>query len=345
MTRRWLLAVLLCGCTKGAPAGDHTDPGASSSAAGADASTALPVDAPSAAPPRNAIAALEARRSRVTRLAEPQLRGVAGLENHFDGGSPAGYDLQDAELNVGHRHALLVSEADKPTSQARPFLVVVDERGAAVWTRAHPIGGILPPVGPLAIAGGPRGRVALAACDPPTKAVALRLWDDDGSPFADFQVLDGVACDSVSVLFWPKHGWIVVAVAADSTRARFVTEDGSLGWGRGLELGVRSRPLALAPASLAADTDETFVLVQIAQPTAAPGTPFHALAFRYDTRGAPIWPAAIDLGEVGGAAFATGVRAVLGRISPAGVHVTVGNAFDVDLRPSGDVSRRGRAPR
>ena len=46
------------------------------------------------------------------------------------------------------------------------------------------------------------------------------------------------------------------------------------------------------------DTDDSFVLVQIAQPTAQPGSPFHVLAFRYDSEGTPIWKGAIDLGEL-----------------------------------------------
>jgi hypothetical protein len=285
------------------------------------------------------VVAAEARRARVTRPADdPALRGVAeALAKQFAGPAPGGFDVQIAELTMGRRHAVLVSEAGKPTSDARPFVVVTDENGVALWTKNHPIGGILPPVAALAIAGGPRGRVALAACDPPTKSVALRLWDDDGSPFADFQVLDVEACDGLSVLYWPRRGWIVVGAATDATRARLVSESGSLGWGRGLDVGARSPADALAPASLAADTDDTFVLVQGVQPSKLPGSPFHALAFRYDVHGTAIWPAAVDLGQLPRAPM-PGERLTVTRAQPAGVRVSIGADFDVIVRPSGDVS-------
>jgi hypothetical protein len=122
-----------------------------------------------------------------------------------------------------------------------------------------------------------------------------------------------------------------------------LTESGSLGWGRGLDLGVRSSPLAIAPASLAADTEETFVLVQAVQPSRVAGSPFHALAFRYDALGAAIWPAAVDLGELSRAPL-PGERVALTPLEPAGVHATLRGVIDVSVRPSGDVTR-GRAPR
>jgi hypothetical protein len=293
---------------------------------------------------RTRVAPAEARRSRIAKFVEdPSLAGsTPTLEKHFPAASPAGFDVQSAELSVGKRRAILVSEAGKPTSQAAPIVVVVDEEGRVAWSKDHPIGGVLPPVGPLAIAAGPDGRVALAICDPPTKTAALRLWDDDGSPFADFQVLELDGCDALSLLYWPRRGWIVVAATAGSTRARLVTESGSLGWGRGLDLGARSRPGAIAAPSLAVDTDESFVLVQLVQPSATEGSAFHALAFRYDAQGSAIWAAAVDLGELPRQPVA-GERATLRRLSPVGVHASVRGLLEVDVRPSGDVNRRREA--
>ena len=84
------------------------------------------------------------------------------------------------------------------------------------------------------------------------------------------------------------------------------------------------------------------MLVQLAQSLGAEGTPFHALAFRYDTRGNPIWKAAVDLGELPKAP-ASGERVKLAPTSP-GVRVTLPSGVEIDLRPSGDFVTRRRAP-
>jgi hypothetical protein len=249
-------------------------------------------------------------------------------------------EVQVAELGIGRRRAVLVSSCPSPcrADKADAMVVVLDEANRAVWRKERPVAGITPPAYPLAIAGGPRGRVALAACDPPTKSVALRLWDGDGSPFADYQVLEMETCDAISLLHWPRHGFIVVAATAGMTRARYVSEEGALEWAT--DLGARSRPDAIAPASLAADTDETFVLVQAVQPSGEKGSPFHALAFRYDRRGQPVWQQAVDLGGVSGP-----MRLDVEPMKPAGVRVHSRGALDVDLKPSGAFSPRSRAPK
>ncbi len=306
----------------------------------------------------------EAQRAHVAKLegsaGGDALRGAAVqalLAKHFtaDGGAltPAGgFDVQSVDLTASGRRAVLVMEAGKASaSDARPLLVIADEHehDRVVWSRERPIGGIMAPVGPVAIAAAPAGRVALAACDPPTNIVALRIFDDDGSPFADFQALsiDG-GCDAIALLYWPKRGWIVAVARQQSTRARLVSEDGAGAWGQGLDLGARSRAGRIAPPVLAVDTDDTFVLVQIVQPDGADGAPLHALAFRYDARGTAIWPAAVDLGEVPASAKGSLPRVRLAQTKP-GVRVTFpgtpGQEREVDLKPSGDVTPRFRAPR
>ena len=332
--------------------------------AGADASTdgallSLAADAAAPAQPSVSIpdggftltrvAPAEAGRARVAKLSDdvPSIAASkdakALLEKHF-AGAAGPFDVQTSELTAAGRRVVLVAESGKPTSEARPMALVIGEDGAVIWSKEHPVAGIMAPVGPIAIAAAPRGRVALAACDPPTSVVALRLWDDDGSPFADFQALSDVpSCEALALLFWPRQGWIVVAARPGVTRARLIKESGGLAWGEGLDLGVRSRPGAVAAPSIAADTEESFVLVQLAQPSGAEGSPFHALAFRYDTRGNPIWKAAIDLGELPKPPGA-GERVKLAPTSP-GVRVTLPSGVEIDLRPSGDFVTRRRAPR
>lgn len=302
--------------------------------------SSLPAPPASAAPEATVthhatpVPAQEARRTRVAKLTDEPALGAPELAKAIPA-APA-YDVQLTSLARDGRRAALVSIAGQHGPDAKPFLAVVEESGAVTWTRDRPAGGILPPYGAIALAAGPKGRVALAVCDEPTRSVALRLIDDDGSPFADVQALEVDACDDVSLLYWPHHGFLLVAVSAGTTRARLFTETGSFGWGRGLDLGARSRPGLIAPASLAADTDDSFVLVQAAQPTGEGA--FHALAFRYDASGAPIWKAAIDLGEL----RAKNERLVVEPVVPAGVRVR-GAGMDVEVRPSGDV--RGRALR
>jgi hypothetical protein len=291
------------------------------------------------------VTAAELRRLRANGLGDIPLldtNAKALLEKHFSG-TKGPFDVQLGELSASGRLAVLVTESGKIGIEARPIALVIREDGAVLWSKERPVAGIMPPAFPIAIAPAPLGRVALAACDPPTSAVALRLWDDDGSPFADFQALTDVdSCDALSLLYWPGHGWLIVTARPGATRARLVNENGAPVWGQPLDLGVRSRPGAPAVPSVAADTDDSFVLVQIAQPTAAPGSPFHALAFRYDARGAAIWKEAVDLGEV--PAPGAGGRATLVPMKP-GVRVTLPSGGEIELRPSGDHVTRGRAPR
>jgi hypothetical protein len=279
---------------------------------------------------------IEALRSRVTRFAdEPALDGATELlERHF-AGARSSYDVQTTPLTAAGRRIVLISESDKPTSDARPFAFVAAGPNV-LWSKERPVAGIMPPVGPIAIAPAPAGRVALAACDPPTSILALRIWDDDGSPFADFQALAIEDCKALSLLYWPRHGWIVVDAYVGATRAQMLDENGGQKWRQGIDVGVRSRASALAPASLAADTDDSFVLVQVAAPSGADNGPLHALAFRYDARGNPLWPAPIDLGDVGRAA---GARVQLVPANP-GVRVTLPNGRALDLRPTGEIARR-----
>lgn len=340
------MAATLVACSRkgGSSAPDAAADGPLSSTAAEDAAPGPPISATDAGFELAAVDPVEARRARVQRFGDHEaLRGLdAVLERHFGGGPHAGFDVQVAELTAAGRRVVLVSEAGKPTSEARPIAIVARDDGV-VWSKERPVAGIMAPVGPIAIAPAPLGRVALAACDPPTNVVALRIWDDDGTPFADFEALPVDGCEALSLLYWPDRGWIIVAVRAGATRAQLVGENGSRRWGLGLDLGARSRPGAIAPASLAADTDDTFVLVQMVQPSGEDGSPFHALAFRYDTRGTPIWRATVDLKKLDRPP-APGERV---RVSPTrpGVRVTLPSGAEVDVRPSGDVIPRGRARR
>lgn len=351
MSRRRLLlvAALAAACSRKDPPAAPDAGGGPLVSSAPDAQASTPASTPTAGFSPTTVLPVEARRLRVGKIAEAPLvqlgaapagapNAADALEKHF-AGVAGPFDVQLAQLTASGRRALLMMKADTPTSEARPALFVLDDAGAAIWSKDRPFAGILPPVGPVAIAAAPKGRVALAACDPPTSLVALRILDHDGFPFADFQAMSSVdSCEALALLYWPEHGWILATAGPGVTRARLVDENGSGKWGAGLDLGVRSRPGAISAPSLAVLTDDSFVLVQVAQPTAAPGSPFHALAFRYDLLGAPLWKEAVDLGEI-----ARPEKLTVVPLRP-GARVTLPSGTAIDVTPSGDRISRGRAP-
>lgn len=298
--------------------------------------------------PGRAHARSEALRTRGVLATSPALAPhLAVLEKQFGAPLPP-LDVQVSPLAFDRRSAFLVSLGGKPWGEAKPF-VFVEDASVMAWSRDRPTAGITPPHGPLAIAAGPRGRVAMAVCDPPTSTVALRLWDDDGTPFADFKALEVERCDELSLFYWPKKGWIVAATRPTVTRAQLVTEDGSNAWGTGIDIG--ARPESPNPVAIAADSEESVIVVQYAPPL--------ALAFRYDARGSSLWPAAVEL-PTSGKPTSKSPRPILDREGNGVVRATLPssdaplsagpgggrtNVVDVEIRSTGGISPRGRAPR
>lgn len=322
------VAMTACKEKKSAPA----EPDAASSAPEATPTASVAVvdeDAAASIPrSRREAPAVEARRSRLARLAdEPALARSAEALAKALGGTPPAMRVQRAELTSGARSAWLV-EPDPPDRRA--FVLVATGDGERAWTKERPAGGILAPIGAMAIAPGPRGRVMLAVCDPPTRSVAAREWDEDGTAFADFQALAVEACDDVSVFYWRRHGWILVATGPRGSRAQLLTEGGGLAWGEG-GLAVGGAWRAPAPASLAADSDTSVVLVQMASVAGAD----HALAYRYDERGGALWPTPVDLGTTKPPRDA---RLPLERPRPGVVRVALADRA-VEITSSGDVRR------
>jgi hypothetical protein len=166
--------------------------------------------------------------------------------------------------------------------------------------------------------------------------VALRLWDEDGSPFADFQALETKACDAITLLYWPGHGWLLAIAAGPDTRLQLVTDTGGLRWGPGKILGARFR--TIAPVSLASDGPTSFVLVQYSQSPGADRDVDHAVAFRYDDNGQPLWPAPIDLGAV--RRIAPGQeRIALTRTNDGVLRAQLVGAVTMEIRSNGETRR------
>jgi hypothetical protein len=248
--------------------------------AGSEATGTPPPEARPTSP-----APTQGARTRLARLEEdPALAANAPLVRaHFEGRVPTLFALQTVPMTESGARVLVVSDASLSAAESAPLLLVVDGASHRLrWAKRKPAAGILAPFGAFALASGPRGRVVLAICDPPTKRVALRLWDDDGSAFADFDIMDAEDCATASALYWPDHGWLVVATRPGQTRAQLVGEQGQLRWGRGLDLGARSR--TGAGVSLGQD-GAAFVLVQAGPASGNPGEAEQVHVFRYDARG------------------------------------------------------------
>jgi hypothetical protein len=342
--------ILLVGCSRSgasAAGGGETSPAtaASASATASAAALAKPDEPPNGEPSARRrdisaapVSGLEARRSVVTRIeADPILSANAeALRKQHGGAIPASLAVQATDLGADGRRAMVVASERKDGTLESPMLFVVDEHGALLWSKERPVAGIKPPVGPLAVAAGPHGRFAMAVCDPPTSTVALRLWDGDGSPFADFSVLDAKACDAISLLYWPHHGWLVALAAGAETRVQLVTETGGLAWTSGRVLGARFR--TIAPVTLAADSPSSFVLVQYSQSPGVDRDVDHAVAFRYDDKAQPLWPSPVDLGAV--RRIAPGQeRIALARTNDGVLRAQLAGGLTVEIRSNGETRR------
>ena len=302
--------LLAASCHRAAPpsgdAGAMTDASPPSGEAPAEAHAPPPRE-----PRWHALPVIEARRARLAQLADAPSPGpgAALLRAHF-GPQPFPLDAQSAtlgepEAGAGIRRALLLRGRD----DARPMVVVVDAQSHVVWSNDHPTAGLLPRVSELAIAPAPRGGTALFFYDPPVHILGARRWDEEGGLLVDFELLELPACDALSALYWPGHGWIVAAARAGETRAQLLLEAGGMAWGHeGVAIaGSGDAPDARGargargePVSLVLDTDGTFMALQRGSVTDDAGKrrDDRLLAYRYDARGAPVWDAPLDLGPM-----------------------------------------------
>jgi hypothetical protein len=255
---------------------------------------------------------------------------MAALQKHF-GGARGPFMLQRLDL-TGHRRMFLVSSRD----ESDPMVLVTDAQ-RLVWSKERPTAGMIPPAMNLAITAHPQGGATMFAYDAPTKIVAARMWSEDGSPFADFQVLKLDACDDLSAAYWPGRGWLVVCAWLGGARAQLLREDGTIGWRRdGADVGTAWR--APAPPTILFDTPDTAMLVQYAD--VRPGVAGdHVVALRYDARGRPQWVTPVDLGAV---LHVEQTRdRVAARLGAAGVvRVDLGRGARVDVDGSGQKSAR-----
>jgi hypothetical protein len=281
---------------------------------------------------------VEARRAIVTRLADEPfvLPQAAAIEKHF-GASYLPLALQDALLANGD-HALLLTSTKRARREAgvdagvddAPLLMLVTGDKKLVWSKERPVAGVVPGVTEIAIAPAPDGRVFLTLYDPPTRVVAGRIWDADGAPFGDFQLMTLDACDALSTFWWPGRGFVVVAAWHGAARAQMLTEGGMLAWGEGAPMGAAWREAA--PISLVHDGTDGFIAVQHAHGEDGD----HALAFRYDRLAKMTWPRPLDLGVVPRVADPK-TRIPLTRVLPGLVETKLAATRTVRIAASGHI--------
>ncbi|HVY48551.1 MAG TPA: hypothetical protein VHB21_21830, partial [Minicystis sp.] len=304
-----LFALALFGC------GGNTDNGSPADAgtpAAASASAGTPEPAPQAADAAAALprAELTVRVTGAAALREPLLAAhLPNVREHFapDGGALPPLELQIVRLpstlprTPPARTAVLVT-----SGAAAPLLLAIDaadERGGArgeassiAWSKERPLAGTFPGATEIALLGGPNGEVALAWWDPTTRLVALRRFRFDGVVEADFVLGPLDACDAMSAVYWPGHGFLAIASNLGTGRAFLLGESGTLRWAKGgVDVGFGRE--ARAPITPVPDAERGVVLVGVG--TAVNGgrrAREHVLATRLDDDGAKLWDAPVDVG-------------------------------------------------
>lgn len=344
-----LLLLLLPGCSR--MFGDDASPSTSSGASAAPTATvteaasaepaAYPTFVPLDDPPPGASAVAapafgappppaEAKRSVLARLADdPKLVAhEAVIREHFGGTIPSPLEAQTTPIGGDRRAVLLYG----PARDRKPLLLVLDAKGALLWTKERPLAGTRQVVTEMALAPGPRGEVAMIWCDIPTQLVALRKWAWDGIVLADFEMVEVELCEALSGLYWPGRGWMAVASQHGAARAQLLDERGKRAFGpTGVELPWRARPSS--PAAIAVDSDTSAMIFQVGDlPREGGGVATdRLLGTRLDTLGTALWVRPLDLGAGSGERPQTLLR------SPGNVRVSIGKALSANVTSAGSI--------
>jgi hypothetical protein len=199
--------------------------------------------------------AVGATRRRITTAAdEPAIGANRELfERQYRGLVPMPLEVREARL-AGGRRALAFVHASE---EVRPFVVVTDAEGKALWHKERPLAGTHERFRWLTITAGPEGSVLVFWWDVTSKAVAGRRWEFDGSVFADFHLLDAEDCSGVDALYAPGRGWIVTATSGGRAEAAALTETGFRGFGD-RDVDVSGGLEVLGPAAAAFGVDGVF---------------------------------------------------------------------------------------
>jgi hypothetical protein len=330
------LALLGAACRRNAPEQADAAPAPTSVASASPRPAGLSALAPAIA---TADLRVEARRGTLPGPDPLTERHRAALEAHF--GGPVPYPLAFQVATISPDRAAVLLQATR--GEARPIVWLLDASGAIVWAKEHPIGGVKPGVSEAVIAPGPDGHVCLAWCNAATDSIALRRWAEDGGAFADYDAVHVDACDALSVLYWPRRGWVLAAAFPGGATLELVNENGSRVWGNdGLALPWTWR--GAAPVSLALDTLDSLLLFRLGQSGGA-GSGEYVFATRWSPDGRPMWPGPLSLKRLPAPIADPLVRVVLTpgaegtiRATLPGGALSIGDV-DVEVASDGAVSR------
>jgi hypothetical protein len=307
MIRALVLAVLTIVAT-----GCRRDPKVTGMQAGSGGPTESP-----AAPARRGVATIadalttvdlrvEAKRGRVLGFEPITERHREALAAHFKEPTPFPLAFQVVSAGVG-RHAVLLQAT---RGEARPLVWLLDEGGNVAWTKERPTGGVKPGVTEISLASGPDGHVCIAWCNAASDSVAIRRWAEDGGAFADYDVIHVDACSALSVIYWPRRGWLVAVAWPGGATFELISENGALAWGRdGVTLPWTFR--AAAPLSLALDTPDSVMIFRLGQ-SGGPASAEYMFASRYSTDGRPLWPGPLSLKRLPAPVRDPAIRLLLG---------------------------------
>lgn len=181
-------------------------------------------------------------------------------------------------------------------NQSSPFVMVIDANGTRAWKKEMPLAGIVSGVRDVAIVRGTESAVGVAFCDSTGMRAALRMWNNDGSINADFEVMEVPHCDRIAAVFIPGTGHIIGSVGETTARIGMIAANGMRVWDAA---GVALPWDAMHDTGLAfgVDTNASFIVVGIAAEKDGKrpneGT---IMAMRYDFQGREMWPAPRPLG-------------------------------------------------
>ncbi|HVU03829.1 MAG TPA: hypothetical protein VHE30_18850 [Polyangiaceae bacterium] len=262
----------------------------------------------------------------------------AVVDQHFGGRTPYPLAFQVVSAGPGKTAVLLLATR----GEARPLAFLLGPSGERVWTKEHPIGGVKPGVVEPSLLSGPDGHVCLAWCNGSTNSIALRRWAEDGSAFADYEAFHADGCEALSALYWPHHGFLLVAATRGGATAELVTDDGRRAFGPdGISLPWLYR--APAPVSLALDTEESFLLFRLGQSGGA-GTGEYLFANRFSAEGRPLWPGPVSAKRLTAPAADPSQRIRLDPAPDGSVRATLAAApgapaVSVDVASDGAITR------
>lgn len=311
------------------------------------ASSVPSVRAPSPPPALTTLAAaqgaadlrVEARRGTLGGYDSALERHRAALEAHFGGAPP--FPLAFQIVSLGARGTAVLLQATR--GESRPIVIALGPGGEVLWTKTNPLGGVKPGASEASLASGPDGHVCIAWCNAETDSIALRRWAEDGGAFADYEAFHADACDALSVLYWPRHGWLLAAAYRGGTVLQRISEDGVHAFGAdGMSVPWMSSDVS--PVAFGLDTEQSFFVVRVGR-SGGEGSPEYVFSNRYDASGKAIWPGPLSVKRLT-TLVTKNARVTLHPGREGGLRATLGEAeagtdtVDVEVLSDGTVRRR-----